>query len=234
MSKSAKQVQEELEAYLSGKTGKDLKLSDNRIIAADARARRLKEDGTMKRAAARRSENPTWQASRKDVFEKRSQNADWIDRKTEASRRLAQDPIWLANQKVGAEKRKARPDAELKHQQATEKRESNVNFVNQRAERNRRQPQDPVYQASLHKGIEQRNQNPQYQQKLLLGARQKLINKGFIVSPAGVHLRQSDSADANGINVTSLQRRIKKDPNNYYYISHEEYIMLFGKEYDGD
>jgi len=234
MTKTAKDVQDELRNYLSSKTDKDLNLSDNRIIAAEARGRRLKEDGTMKKAAAKRRDNPQWQKSREETFAKRSENTTWLERKTLASRQLAQDPTWLANQKVGAEKRKARPDWKEKRQQAVAKRESNEQMRLERAERNRKQVNDPNYLANLHAGIQSRNQDPEYQKSLMLGARAKLIKKGFIVSPVGVHLRQNESAEANGMSVTKLQRLLKNDSKNYYYISHEEYIILFGKEYDGD
>lgn len=155
----------------------------------------------------------------------------WRENKAESSRKLALDPNWQASQKVGAEKRRESVyDNEEKKKAATLKRESNENYKQIRAERNRTQASDPAYLKSHSEGVIRRDADPEYQKALLLGIEEKLMRKGFILTPAGIHLRQPESAKANGISVTTLQTRIKNKVEGYRYITKEEYIMLTGKE----
>jgi hypothetical protein len=220
-----------LEAYMAGLNEKKLKVSDNRLISSQLRGKQLAKDGTMKEAAEKRRQNPNWKPSLEKARKERSQNPNWIKSKTESSRRLAQDPTWLDNQKVGAEKRKARDDYEEKKQQAVIKRESNEQMKKDRAERNKKQATNPSYLLKVNKGVQRRDQDPEYHEALRIGRLEKQLRKGLIVCPSGIFLRQGEAAESEGIAQTTLQRRIKKDPTNYYYISHEEYIMLTGKEY---
>ena len=231
MVKSAKEIQAELQAYLAGKTEKDLNVSDNRLIASRLRGTQLANNGTMKKAAEKRRQNPNWKPSLEEARKQRSKNSKWIENKTESSRRLAKDPIWLANQLVGAEKRKARDDYEEKKQLAVLKRESNEQMKKDRAERNKKQATDPNYLLKVNQGVQRRDQDPEYQEALRIGRLEKQIRKGFVVCPSGIFLRQSEAATAEGISVTTLQRKIKIDIKSYYYITHEQYIMLTGKEY---
>lgn len=178
---------------------------------------------------AQRDADPTYQKGQKERAQTRSD--EWRKKKTDASRKLAEDPIWQANQKVGAEKRReSLYDNEEKKKAATLKRESNQKYKEERALRNRSQINDPIYQANHAEGIAQRDADPKYQKAFLLGVEEKLMRKGFIVTPAGIHLRQTESATANNISVSTLQKRIKNNKTEYYYISKEEYTQLTGKE----
>lgn len=155
----------------------------------------------------------------------------WKNNKTEAMQELAQNPNWLSNQAIGAKKRReSYYDNEEKKQAAIYKRESNEDYKQRRAEKNRIQVNDPAYVKSHSEGVARRDADPEYHKSLLKGAEEKLMRKGFIVTPAGIHLRQPESATANNISVRTLQQRIKSNPKEYYYISQEKYIMLTGKE----
>jgi hypothetical protein len=61
-----------LEAYMAGLNEKKLKASDNRIIAGTIRAKKLVTEGTMKKAAEKRRQNPKWklaqEKARKNLF----------------------------------------------------------------------------------------------------------------------------------------------------------------------
>lgn len=138
---------------------------------------------------------------------------NWKNNHSKAMTDLSQDPVWQAAHKAGAKKK-----------------EFNENYKQQRAERNRSQVNDPIYQQNLNEGIARRDANPEVQKARLKGAEERLMRKGFIVSPAGIHLRQNESADANNITVITLQKRIKNNKTEYYYISKEEYSKLTGKE----
>lgn len=154
----------------------------------------------------------------------------WRENKAQSSRELAQDPEWQAAHKVGAEKRKQNPNFIKSMITGAAKRESNEEFKKKRAEKNRRQATDPDYLKSLNEGVARRNADPEYQKTLLKSAEEKLMRKGFILTPAGIHLRQPESAEANSISVGTLQKRIKNKVEGYRYISKEEYIILTGKE----
>lgn len=178
---------------------------------------------------AQRDADPEFQKGQQQRAQNRSN--EWREKKTTASRRLAQDPTWLTNQTTGAEKRReSYYDNVEKKAAATLKRESNDDYKQRRAEKNRKQATDPKYLENLRAGNARKNADPEYQKALLKGAEQRLMRKGFILTPAGIHLRQTESAEANGISVGTLQKRIKTMSKEYYYISREEYIMLTGKE----
>lgn len=157
----------------------------------------------------------------------------WKQNQTQSLQKLAQDPDWQKNQLLGAKKRReSYYNNDEKKSLAATKRESNESYKQKRAEKNRKQASDSNYLKNLNAGVARRDADPAYRQALLKSAEEKLLKKGFIVSPAGVHLRQSESAKANNISLGTLQKRIKTNSKEFYYISHEQYIMLTGKAYE--
>jgi hypothetical protein len=100
------------------------------------------------------------------------------------------------------------------HQKGINRRENNIDYQLKRAEKNRNQATDPNYLKNLTIGIANRSAN----------------QKGYLICPAGIFLRQPEAANALNVAVSTIQRRIKTLPKEYYYISKEEYIMLTGKD----
>ena len=100
------------------------------------------------------------------------------------------------------------------HQQGIDTREQNETYKIQRASKNRKQATDPNYLKKLKAGVSNRF----------------LEQKGYIVCPNGIFKNQSEAAEAMGVAVSTIQRKLKINPSEYYYMSREEYIMLTGKE----
>jgi hypothetical protein len=103
-----------------------------------------------------------------------------------------------------------------------------------------RRSKDPKDQA-LRKEVGARNKsNPKFSQACKNSVTPERIekfkastlkHKKPVTTPLGVFRCVSDAAQAHGVNNGCLRARIKKnDPNNYRYISIEEYIILTGKE----
>lgn len=132
--------------------------------------------------------------------------------KSTARKLISQDPKFKSKMVKVAN---SRDDVYQKnHQAGIDQRESNLDYQKQRAEKNRKQAKDPKYLKSLNAGISNRFAE----------------QKGYLVCPKGIFLKQPEAATAMNISVATIQRRIKKYPKEYYYISKEEYIMLTGKE----
>jgi len=165
-----------------------------------------------------------------DAAKERHNNPIYKENKNKALREKAKDPIWIANQKIGALKRNT-PERKENLKKYREKFLNDPNFIERRRIRNKNQINDPKYIEALHKGIEKRGQDPNFLISLQNARKERLIaEKGLLKCPVGIFLRQKNAADALNISVTTLQKRIKQYPNEYYYISQEEYKRLTGKE----
>ncbi len=127
-----------------------------------------------------------------------------INRST-ARKIIAQDPKFKSKMSKVANSRNE--EYEKNYRAGIERRENDLNYQEKRKEKNRKQAKDPTYLNNLKLGMEKRY------------AKQK----GYLVCPAGIFLRQPDAAIAMGVAITTIQRRIKNFPEEYYYITETEY-----------
>lgn len=90
--------------------------------------------------------------------------------------------------------------------------------------RNKTQVNDPAYKNALAKGIEKRNSNTDFIKKVTSRPKKPLV------TPDGIFPCRNDAAKFYKFDPAYINTKMKKFPEQYYYISQEEYILLTGKE----
>jgi len=200
MVKSAKEIQAELQAYLAGKTEKDLNVSDNRLLASNNRSQEWYE-----KTAKRNKENADNLEIRKKISEKtkgRKINPESAKKAVETRKKNGNTQAWNKGISSSLE---------------TRKKLSAVNLGKTISE----EVKTKISHAQLNLTDEQKL-------KKALGNKGK--NRRPLITPKGVFPSQEDAAIFYNVSTQTIRSRRDKFPKEYYFISREEYIMLTGKD----
>jgi hypothetical protein len=200
MVKSAKEIQAELQAYLAGKTEKDLNVSDNRLLASNNRSQEWYE-----KTAKRNKENAENLEIRLKISEKtkgRKINPESAKKAVETRKKNGNTQAWNKGISSSLE---------------TRKKLSAVNLGKTISE----EVKTKISHAQLNLTDEQKL-------KKALGNKGK--NRRPLITPKGVFPSQEDAAIFYNVSTQTIRSRRDKFPKEYYFISREEYIMLTGKD----
>jgi hypothetical protein len=208
---------EALEAYMAGLNEKKLKVSDNQLIAA--RQRSL--DPEWYKANSKRLEDPNYVIRQSQVQKTRIANLSEEER-IEISIRAKKN--WQ-NEEYVNRMRAFYSTPEYKEYITKRNKEiANRPEIKQKISKlNKDKRLDPAHIKKHQEAVNKRTQNPEWRKK-------QTERSKPMVTPDGIFKSRKDAAEFYQVKTPVMNSRMNRYPDQYYYISQEEYFMLTGKD----
>jgi len=206
MATNYEQARQELDAILAGlMTEKNMKQNDKLIISNNA-------------AAKLRSQDPIWLEKQRQRNLEVTSRPEWREKTASRNRELAKNKEWI---KWRAEQMKAYANSEEGKAQRSEQQKKNW---------------ENNYE-SMAKALKDRYEDGKLSKKISESLKNSAAckangkrNKKPMMTPDGPFPSRVEAAAFYKKDKSVMNGRMKKYPDQYYYITQEEYIMLTGKD----
>lgn len=229
-----------LEAYMAGLNEKKLKVSDNRLIGTAARTLDPKWKMNVAEANRKKHSDPITKAKLTAANQNRKERlGPEYSQRVSNAQRLRYANMTEKERFEMSEKGKAiwenpeyreRMNLFYSSDEQVKKHTERVREVSKRddwrkkvAVLNKEKREDPNHIKRHQEAVDKRTQDPEWRRK-------QAERSKPMVTPDGIFNSRKMAAEFYKVKTPVMNSRMKRYPDQYYYISQEEYIMLTGKE----